>query len=138
MLPLSGVLKTIFLIFASVLLWGTVVTPTQIVGCLVATSGLLYYSIGKQRLHSPLFPWLEQSRIEESGSKLVELGGTPGAVKRKTFAKRKFAIVLVVLSAVAGAIDGGYAGHNIEWDPRVYWYSAQRLTGASWEENVET
>jgi hypothetical protein len=60
------------------------------------------------------------------------------APKRRRFAKRRFAVVLVVLSAFAGAIGGGYAGYNIEWDPRVYWYSAQRLTGAVWDERVET
>lgn len=126
MLPLSGVLKTIFLIFASVVLWETIVTPTQIVGCIIATAGLLYYSLGKDRIHSLLFPWLEQSRAEEK------------SVKRRRIAKRKFAIVVVLLSASAGAIGGGYAGYDIEWDPRVYWHSAQRVTVGALEESLET
>jgi hypothetical protein len=120
MLPLSGVLKTIFLIFASVMLWGTVVTPIQLMGCFIATLGLLYYSLGKDKLHGFLFPCVGQSGREEKGA------------TRGGFARRKIAILFVFLAASAGAAGGWYAGYNVEWDPRIYWYFAKRLTGASW------
>jgi len=126
MLPLSGVLKTMFLILASVVLWDTIVTSTQIVGCFIATAGLLYYSVGKDKLHSLIFLRYQYQPLKEQ------------SVSPRRFAKRKFAIVLVLISISAGAIGGGYAGYNIEWDPRVYWYSAQRLTGATWEGSVDT
>jgi hypothetical protein len=126
MLPLSGVLKTMFLILASVVFWGTIVTLTQIVGCFIATTGLLYYSVGKEKLHSLLFSCCQYPKATEQG------------VNPRRFAKRKFAIMLVLLSVSAGAIGGGYAGYSMEWDPRVYWYSAQRLTGATWEGSVAT
>ena len=126
MLPLSGVLKTMFLIIVSVVFWGTVVTLTQIVGCCIATIGLLYYSLGKERLHSLVFPCYQYQPMREQ------------SLSPRRFAKRKFAIVLVLLSVSAGALGGGYAGYSMEWDPRVYWYSAQRLTGAAWEGSVDT
>jgi hypothetical protein len=120
MLPLSGVLKTVFLIFASIMLWGTVVTPVQFLGCFIATLALLYYSLRKDRLHGFLFPCVGQSRREEKGA------------TRGGFARRKITLLFVFLAASTGAAGGWYEGYNVEWDPRIYWYSAKRLTGASW------
>lgn len=116
MLPLSGVVKTIFLIFASVILWGTIVTPAQLAGCFIATTGLLYYSLGKEKIHSLLFSRFEQQR------------GKVEVVTRGRFANCKFAL-FVILAALAGAAGGWYTGFKSGWDPRVYWYSTQQLSG---------
>lgn len=45
-MTLCGVLKNIFLVVASVLIWGTVITPMQIVGYAIALAGLVYYGVG--------------------------------------------------------------------------------------------
>lgn len=45
-LTLCGVLKNIGLVFASVLIWGTVVSSLQAFGYGIATVGLIYYSLG--------------------------------------------------------------------------------------------
>jgi Triose-phosphate Transporter family len=45
-MTLCGVLKNILLVLASVLLWGTVISPIQVLGYAIAVVGLIYYSIG--------------------------------------------------------------------------------------------
>lgn len=45
-LTLCGVLKNCGIVFASILIWGTVITPLQWFGYSIATCGLIYYSLG--------------------------------------------------------------------------------------------
>ncbi|KAL8770982.1 MAG: hypothetical protein Q9209_003401 [Squamulea sp. 1 TL-2023] len=49
-LTLCGVLKNITLIGASMILWGTVVTPIQFVGNGIAMTGLVYYNLGGEKV----------------------------------------------------------------------------------------
>jgi drug/metabolite transporter (DMT)-like permease len=49
-LTLCGVLKDILLVIASVLIWGTVVTPLQIFGYVLALGGLIYYKLGSETI----------------------------------------------------------------------------------------
>ncbi|TID27030.1 hypothetical protein E6O75_ATG01523 [Venturia nashicola] len=49
-LTLCGVLKDILLVAASILIWGTPVTPTQFFGYTIALSGLVYYKLGGEQL----------------------------------------------------------------------------------------
>lgn len=51
-LTLCGVLKSISLIAASMLIWGTVVTPIQFVGNGITLTGLVYYQLGGEKVHS--------------------------------------------------------------------------------------
>ncbi|KAL8690926.1 MAG: hypothetical protein Q9218_003739 [Villophora microphyllina] len=51
-LTLCGVLKSIAIIIVSVLLWGTVVTPVQVLGNAIAFAGLVYYQVGAEKIHS--------------------------------------------------------------------------------------
>lgn len=45
-ITLCGVLKNILLVVASILLWGTIITPLQFFGYSIALCGLVYYGVG--------------------------------------------------------------------------------------------
>src|SRR6266516_1018317 len=49
-LTLSGVLKDILLVIASVLIWGTTVTYLQMFGYSIALGGLVYYKLGADQV----------------------------------------------------------------------------------------
>lgn len=49
-MTLCGVLKNILLVIASVVIWGTIITPLQFVGYGIATAGLIYYGVGYEGL----------------------------------------------------------------------------------------
>ncbi|KAI9889769.1 MAG: hypothetical protein M1814_004971 [Vezdaea aestivalis] len=49
-LTLCGVLKDILLVVASILIWGTVITPLQMFGYFIALGGLVYYKLGAEKL----------------------------------------------------------------------------------------
>ncbi|PCD41579.1 hypothetical protein AU210_004127 [Fusarium oxysporum f. sp. radicis-cucumerinum] len=55
-MTLSGILKSILLVAASVVLWGTHISLTQTLGYAVALMGLVLYSIGYEQL---LYMWEE-------------------------------------------------------------------------------
>ena len=50
MLTLSGVLKDILLVMASMSIFGDPVTPTQYFGYSIALGGLMYYKLGGEKL----------------------------------------------------------------------------------------
>lgn len=43
---LGGVFKNILLVLASVIFWGTIITPLQLIGYAIATIGLIYFGVG--------------------------------------------------------------------------------------------
>jgi hypothetical protein len=45
-MTLCGVLKTILIVVASVIIWGTAVSGLQFFGYSLATAGLIYYGLG--------------------------------------------------------------------------------------------
>lgn len=45
-MTLCGVLKNILLVVASILIWGTIITPLQFLGYSIALCGLVYYGVG--------------------------------------------------------------------------------------------
>lgn len=118
-LTLCGVLKNIIIVFASVLIWKTVVTPTQVAGYTVATIGLLYYSFGADNIHS---------FIHDHVFEKVHRDKNP--IARRRWTHRVIAGMLLATIVLAGAIGGVLAGYRVEMDPRVYWYSMSRLTGS--------
>lgn len=61
-LTLSGVLKDILLVGASILIWGTNVAPLQFFGYSVALGGLVYYKLGAQGIKD-LFGATEKGEI---------------------------------------------------------------------------
>ncbi|KAL9611057.1 MAG: hypothetical protein Q9167_004269 [Letrouitia subvulpina] len=60
-LTLCGVLKNILLIGASIVIWGTVVTPIQFFGNGIAMSGLVYYKVGAKKLRATLLKPVSES-----------------------------------------------------------------------------
>lgn len=49
-LTLCGVLKDILLVAASMMIWGTIVTPLQFLGYSIALAGLVYYKLGGEQI----------------------------------------------------------------------------------------
>lgn len=47
---LTGILKNIVLVIASVVIWKTAITPLQFVGYGIACFGLVYYSLGWEQM----------------------------------------------------------------------------------------
>lgn len=64
-LTLCGVLKNCGIVFASILIFGTIITPLQWFGYSIATAGLIYYSLGwegiKQVLTNGKIMWDNRS-----------------------------------------------------------------------------
>jgi hypothetical protein len=118
-LTLCGVLKNIIIVLASVMIWKTMVTPTQVVGYTVAIIGLLYYSFGADSIHS----FIRNHVLQK-----VHRDENPIARRRRT--QRVIASMLLTTVVFAGAIGGVLAGYRVEMDPRVYWYSMSRLSGS--------
>ena len=83
-------------------------------GCVITSVG---FSFGREKLHRFLFPFVGTQRGKEK------------VLNRRRFSKLKLTFGLVFLAASTGAAGGCYAGYNVEWDPRNYWDSANRLTG---------
>jgi hypothetical protein len=118
-LTLCGVLKNIIIVLASIVIWNTVVTVTQVAGYMVATVGLLYYSFGADTIHS---------FIREHGFGKVHTNENPIARRRRK--QRVIATMLLTVVVLAGAIGGVLAGYKVEMDPRTYWYSMTGLSGS--------
>lgn len=53
-LTLCGVLKDILLVAASMMIWGTIVTPLQFIGYAIALGGLVYYKLGGEQVRMHL------------------------------------------------------------------------------------
>jgi hypothetical protein len=72
-LTLSGVLKNIMIVFASMLFYHDIVTPIQFFGFSIALGGLAYYQLGGA---GALSGWFGKSfsRVREEGGVDVEMG----------------------------------------------------------------
>ncbi|RMD39529.1 hypothetical protein DV735_g5594, partial [Chaetothyriales sp. CBS 134920] len=77
-LTLCGILKDILLVAASMMIWGTRVTPTQFFGYAIALGGMLYYRLGaevlKQHISNAGRTWGEFSSTRPVGSRLLIIG----------------------------------------------------------------
>ncbi|KAH0556132.1 hypothetical protein GP486_005933 [Trichoglossum hirsutum] len=77
-LTLCGVLKDIFLVIASIIIWGTTVTALQLFGYTIALSGLIYYKLGaeklKQYLNTCSLAWSEYGAKRPVMRKLILFG----------------------------------------------------------------
>ena len=106
------------LVFASVLIWGTVVTWMQIAGYTIATVGLVYYSLGAQTIHAFFNGQMGSLKLDEN----------PMAARRR---RKRVCVLLLVLFLILFAATGGVlAGYGMDLgriDPRFYWYSKDRL-----------
>ena len=102
-LTLCGVLKNISLIGASMLIWGTVVTPMQFFGNGMAMAGLLYYKLGAEKV---------QSYVEHARSRYTKAPVLSKAI----------VTTLLVISCLALSV-GVVASCGISFDVREYWHT---------------
>lgn len=76
-MSLCGILKSILLIWASVLFWDTKINLTQCSGYAIAVAGLVYYSVGDKELsrvaHTTM-AWASAPFGFSNGLKTVTLG----------------------------------------------------------------
>ncbi|TWU78802.1 hypothetical protein ED733_007214 [Metarhizium rileyi] len=80
-LTLCGVLKDIMLVVASMMIWGTPVTPLQFFGYSIALGGMVYYKLGLEQL---------KGYMGEAGRQWAEFGA------RKPILRKVAIIVLAV------------------------------------------
>jgi len=76
-LTLCGVLKDILLVVASMIIWGTVVTPLQFFGYSIALGGLVYYKLGKElksHVGNASLAWADYGQRHPIMRKLIVLG----------------------------------------------------------------
>lgn len=86
-LTLCGVLKNCGIVFASILLFGTIITPLQWLGYSIATLGLIYYSLG----------WEGCKQLYENGQTYWEMRGDKLRGKNLTMVIGVAAVVIVLL-----------------------------------------
>jgi hypothetical protein len=92
-MTLCGVLKNILLVLASVLIWGTIITPLQILGYGIALAGLVYYGVGYEGIQTYLA--ISQRYMLRAWEGDVK-GGQRGGVLRKVIIVSVFMCVVLV------------------------------------------
>ena len=92
-MTLTGILKNILLVIASVMIWNTKITFLQILGYTVALVGLVYYSIG----------WDQIKTILSAAAAQVKsiFSATPSEEGRLSTAVRRGLLVAVSLFVVS-------------------------------------
>jgi hypothetical protein len=101
-MTLCGVLKNILLVLASVLLWGTIIMPLQILGYTIALAGLIYYGIGYEGIQTSYSYTSKYAKQLWEGEKMFETATT---ASRGTIA-RKAVIVVIFTLCVVGLVAG--------------------------------
>lgn len=102
-MTLTGILKNILLLIASVMIWGTAISALQFLGYGIALAGLVYYSAGWEQIVSTstgLWVWLKNV-WESPGSSESRL---PPAIRRALFTGLA---VITVITLTAGFFYGG-------------------------------
>lgn len=108
-MTLTGILKNILLVIASVLIWHTSITLLQFLGYGIALAGLTYYSVGwdalvavsiaaRAYLNGILESVLPSSSVEEGGGKSG--GGGGGGFNRMPFALRRALVMGLALFGI--------------------------------------
>ena len=114
-MTLTGILKNILLVIASVMIWHTSITFLQFLGYAIALVGLVYYSIG----------WEQMVAIYASAvvylRGLVDPSEDPAAVgvKRMPVVLRRALVMGVTLVGITMVLVGGlwYSGEIVDLDP---------------------
>lgn len=97
-LTLCGVLKDIMLVVASMMIWGTQVTPLQFFGYSIALGGMVYYKLGFDQL---------KGYIGEANRQWAEFGARK-PVLRKVAVITMSAFVLFTFGALAPTYAPNY------------------------------
>ena len=78
-MTLCGVLKDVFLVMASIAIWGTPVSGLQCFGYSIALGGLMYYKLGAETLKAQLAEgqraWAEYGVKHPAARKAIVFGG---------------------------------------------------------------
>lgn len=114
-LTLCGVLKDILLVVASMIIWGTVVTPLQFIGYGIALSGLVYYKLGAEAL---------KGYFAEGGRKWAEFGAHRPII-------RKLVVLVVVVLSIFILLGGLAPTYAPEYNPKNYLNAATKFSGGS-------
>ncbi|RFU34605.1 hypothetical protein B7463_g1752, partial [Scytalidium lignicola] len=111
-LTLCGVLKDILLVIASMMIWGTIITPLQVFGYGIALSGLVYYKLGAETL---------KGYFSEIGRQWAEFGSRRPVLRKLVV----FVAVLFGIFVLLGGFAPGYA------DPKNYIDAAKLAVGSA-------
>lgn len=104
MLTLCGVLKDILLVGASMMIWGTLVTPLQMFGYSIALGGLVYYKLGAEKL---------KEYLGHGGRAWAEYGA-------KHPVRRKLIVIGTVLATFLFTMGLLAPRYGSQYDPRTY------------------
>ncbi|PSK56781.1 hypothetical protein B9Z65_6405 [Elsinoe australis] len=108
-LTLSGVLKDILLVLASMLIFRDPVSPLQFFGYSIALGGLVYYKLGADKL----------KEYASEGSRQWADYGNRSPIMRKLLT---FAVIFITAIILLGGLGSAFPGY----DPKEY---AQKLSG---------
>lgn len=114
-MTLTGILKNILLVIASVMIWHTSITFLQFLGYAIALVGLVYYSIGWEQMVAIFASAVVYVRG------LLDSSEDPTAtgVKRMPFALRRALVMGLALLCITLFLVGGlwYSGEVVDLDP---------------------
>jgi drug/metabolite transporter (DMT)-like permease len=99
-LTLCGVLKDILLVGASMMIWGTQVTPLQFFGYSIALGGMVYYKLGYEQI---------KGHIADANRQWADFGARKPVLRKVT--------VLVATAFLIFTFFGGFAPSYSEVDP---------------------
>jgi drug/metabolite transporter (DMT)-like permease len=99
-LTLCGVLKDILLVGASMMIWGTQVSPLQFFGYSIALGGMVYYKLGYEQI---------KGHIADANRQWADFGARKPVLRKVT--------VLVATAFLIFTFFGGFAPSYSEVDP---------------------
>ena len=101
-MTLCGVLKDILLVFASMAIWGTPVSPLQFFGYSIALGGMVYYKLGADSL---------RGYLAEAGRRWAEFGAARPAQRKIVVFGAALLVIFVLVGGVAPSM--GYDPRNL-------------------------
>jgi len=114
-LTLCGVLKDILLVVASVMIWGTIISPLQIFGYGIALCGLVYYKLGAETL---------KGYFSEVNRQWAEFGARRPALRKLIV----LGLVILTIFVLLGGLAPTYAP---EYDPVNYLSGTKSAIGST-------
>ncbi|RKF61985.1 putative sugar phosphate/phosphate translocator [Erysiphe neolycopersici] len=113
-LTLCGVLKDILLVAASMIIWGTQISPLQAFGYTIALGGMIYYKLGQKEL-KPFFSEISRRWAEFGANKPV---------------LRKLLIITIFILTIFFLLGGLAPTYAPEYDPKNYLVAAKHSLGS--------
>ncbi|TAQ86231.1 hypothetical protein B7494_g5443 [Chlorociboria aeruginascens] len=98
-LTLCGVLKDILLVFASIAIWGTIITPLQCFGYSIALAGMLWYKLGAESI---------RGYLSEGGRQWAEFGSKRPALRKLVVIGVIISIIFLLIGRVGPQYGPGY------------------------------